>query len=175
MGNDLTSYRMRIGNFYGKLQSHPGKVYISMVEICFYVLLALQGVVTLINLFIYLYLNKHILNKYPKVNSEVKGSSKLSLYCVSTLLINLCMLLLILSNDVETNPGPHPVKDLKICHLNIRSLKDKVDILALELGNYDIITLSETWLDPSITNTDIHLPGFQNPIRNDRNRHGGGS
>ena len=34
--------------------------------------------------------------------------------------------------------------------------------------------MSETFLDPSVTNEQIFLEGFQAPFRNDRNRHGGG-
>jgi hypothetical protein len=37
-----------------------------------------------------------------------------------------------------------------------------------------IILVSETHLSRDIDNEDIQLRGFQNPIRVDRNRHGGG-
>jgi exonuclease III len=40
--------------------------------------------------------------------------------------------------------------------------------------NNDIILVSETHLSRDIDNEDIQLRGFQNPIRVDRNRHGGG-
>ncbi len=36
-----------------------------------------------------------------------------------------------------------------------------------------VICVSETWLDNSVTNTEIQIEGF-NVIRKDRNRHGGG-
>ena len=51
---------------------------------------------------------------------------------------------------------------------------NKLDLIALELSMYDIITLSETWLDQSIDTMDILIPNYQEPIRLDRNRHGGG-
>ena len=50
----------------------------------------------------------------------------------------------------------------------------KLDQLAVELSDFDIIALSETFLDDSINDDDLHLPGFYNPFRRDRNRHGGG-
>ena len=42
------------------------------------------------------------------------------------------------------------------------------------MSNNDIILVSETHLSRDIDNEDIQLRGFQNPIRVDRNRHGGG-
>ena len=50
----------------------------------------------------------------------------------------------------------------------------KLDLIAVELGKYDIVTVSETWLDQTIENKDLILPNYQEPIRLDRNRHGGG-
>ena len=46
--------------------------------------------------------------------------------------------------------------------------------IELEMSNNDIILVSETHLSRDIDNEDIQLKGFQNPIRVDRNRHGGG-
>ena len=50
----------------------------------------------------------------------------------------------------------------------------KLDMVAVELGNCDVITISETWLDHSISDLDTMIPTYQTPIRLDRNRHGGG-
>ena len=38
---------------------------------------------------------------------------------------------------------------------------------------FHVITLSETWLDETVSDTEVLLPGYT-IIRNDRNRHGGG-
>ena len=46
--------------------------------------------------------------------------------------------------------------------------------MSVELQNYDIVALTETFLDDTISNYKLHIPGFQNPIGRDRNRHGGG-
>jgi hypothetical protein len=77
-----------------------------------------------------------------------------------------------LAGDVEINPGPD--HDLSICHLNVQSLRTKLELVAVELGQFDILTVSETWLDQSISTPDIKLPNYQDPIRLDRNRQGGG-
>ena len=58
-------------------------------------------------------------------------------------------LLLIISGDIETNPGPInvPNHDLCVVHVNARSLKNKIDLIEAESHQYDIITISETWLE----------------------------
>ena len=87
------------------------------------------------------------------------------------------LLILLLAGDVAENPGPeieHNVKNLSICHINAQSMLHKLDLIAVELSAYDIITVSETWLDASVSTTDLLLPSYQPPIRLDRNRHGGG-
>ena len=89
---------------------------------------------------------------------------------------------LLLSNNVEVNPGPSApcstrngsvmdgnlnsaaidsplkrVKGLKMVHLNVRSLLKIIDKLRLFVcaNKPNIITLSESWLDCSISNEEI--------------------
>ena len=67
---------------------------------------------------------------------------------------------------------------MKVAHLNVRSLRNKVDLLRQDLTNdnaVDVLTLSETWLNSSITDGELQLPGFS-CIRQRRreNRSGGG-
>ena len=89
------------------------------------------------------------------------------------------LLLLIISGSVHPNPGPD--KDLTICHVNMRSLQPhdrscKLDELYSKLcleKEYDVICVSETWLDDSIPDSDVVLTDYQ-IFRKDRNRHGGG-
>ena len=84
--------------------------------------------------------------------------------------------LIALAGDIESNPGYQTLDDirntrgLKIAHLNIRSLVHKTDSLRLEgidSKTVDILTLSETWLDGNICDTEINLPGFV-CVRQDR-------
>ena len=66
-------------------------------------------------------------------------------------------------------------KGLHFISLNARSLLPKISELRLFAQNAKpaTICISETWLDDSITNAEIDLPGYTIE-RNDRNRHGGG-
>lgn len=95
------------------------------------------------------------------------------------------------SGDVETNPGPPRTNivnrkgNLKIGHVNIRSILSlcdrpagltKHDMLCafLSVHKFNIMGVTESWLDPSIPTEDLLVPGYLPPIRRDRNRHGGG-
>ena len=88
--------------------------------------------------------------------------------------------LLLLAGDIESNPGPdissHDRREnqIKLMHLNIWSLPPKVPVLETEASNYDIIAVTETHLDNSVTQEALSLTGFSDPLRRDRNRQGGG-
>ena len=60
-------------------------------------------------------------------------------------------------------------------HYNVQSLASKTDIIEPELTNFDIISLTETWLNDSISNEDLKFNEFQDPFRRDRvdDSHGG--
>ncbi len=86
-------------------------------------------------------------------------------------------LLIILSGDVEIDPGPNgKCKDLSICHVNIRSLsRSKLLAIQLSLANvYDIITISETHLHQGVGNDVFELKGYHDILRRDRGAQGGG-
>ena len=101
------------------------------------------------------------------------------------LLWNLVHRLHTLSGDIHPNPGPNSIppyntnqSNFTIVHLNIRSLlaphklNDLIDFVTV-MHDFDIVTLSETYLDNTIPNEKINIPGYD-VYRNDRNRHGGG-
>ena len=58
---------------------------------------------------------------------------------------------------------------------NVRSLFPKLDFLKLECIDRkpDVVCLTETWLDSSVTDEELSIPGL-NLIHLDRNHHGGG-
>ena len=93
-----------------------------------------------------------------------------------SILINI---LILLSHDVHPNPGPnYETHDISICHSNIRSLKapDRLLHIKLALANqFDIITLSETWLSSGDPSDNFCINGYQKPFRRDegKERHGG--
>ena len=99
--------------------------------------------------------------------------------------------LIVKCGDIELNPGPESYSSntesyssqtesiscsylCKFVHLNVRSLIPNIDQISLEFNDYDIIALTETFLDDSIDDNDTYMPGFCLPFRRDRNRHGGG-
>ena len=116
-----------------------------------------------------------------KVFYFIKYNSCINLN-IDTLLIGL---ILSLCGDVHPNPGPinkefHPNRRLKLCHINVRSLSSdnfyKVNLINSKLvllDQYDVICISETWLDKWVSNTDLAIQGY-NLFWRDRNRHGGG-
>ena len=80
-------------------------------------------------------------------------------------------MLLILSNDVELNPGPKKNSskcNFSIAHGNLNSIAAQtfVKLSQLEAYNtmhsYDLICLSETWLDSttSIDSNDLSVKGY---------------
>ena len=84
-----------------------------------------------------------------------------------------CKRLLKLSGDIETNPGP--LQELRVVHVNARSLSTKLDLFNAESHAFDIITISESWLSNKDLNSSLLLPNFHAPVRQDRlgDRHGG--
>ena len=79
---------------------------------------------------------------------------------------SLPLMLVLLANDVEINPGPyHNLSNINIAHLNIRSLKNRERyILAKDIvikNKLDVFTVSETWLDSTVSDMEIEFPGFK--------------
>lgn len=66
-------------------------------------------------------------------------------------------------------------KGLRIAHLNICSLRNKIDDLSVLLqdSNIDILAISETHLYASVMNSQINILGY-NIFRLDRDHRGGG-
>ena len=98
--------------------------------------------------------------------SKFQNSFVLSFFFLNTFL----SLLLILSNDVKLNPGPK--KDSSKCNfsiaywnLNSTAAQNLIKLSQLEaystMYSYDLICLSETWLDSttSIDSSDLSLKG----------------
>ena len=93
---------------------------------------------------------------------------------------------ILLAGDINPQPGPANVSDvptldfkargLSVLHMNARSLLGKMDQLRLlcERNGADIITLSETWLNKDIDDSEIELPGYSIIRRDLSERTGGG-
>ena len=77
--------------------------------------------------------------------------------------------MLILSGDIETNPGPNQWKNLSICHWNLNGLTShnfiKLTMLEAFISseNHDIVFISETFLNSStdIKDPAINIEGYE--------------
>lgn len=100
------------------------------------------------------------------------------------------------SGDIESNPGPdtstvsldNSLSDFSsefrsvnydqyfsLVHYNVQSLLPKHDLIETELTKFDLISITETWLNDSVSDSDLTLTGFKPPFRYDRptDTHGG--
>ena len=64
---------------------------------------------------------------------------------------------------------------LSFVHYNVQSIVPKLDLLSTELFDFDILSFSETWLNPSVSLNVLHIQSFNKPERKDRvgDSHGG--
>ena len=129
------------------------------------------------------------------INDKIVDNCIFTLYCMYIIcfitVVTWFYLVLMSCGDIEQNPGPSNLstlsenssstacsfdftRGLSIVHYNVQSIRSKVDILTAELLNFDIILLSETWLNDSITSDEIAIVSFQIPERKDRNDGYGG-
>jgi hypothetical protein len=95
------------------------------------------------------------------------------------------LLLILLANDVEMNPGPEGTPEcvppqqldhnMRCLYFNARSLVNKTTEFQAIVTDFDIVAITETWLNTEIRNSEL-LPGQNFTIhRNDRSdRIGGG-
>ena len=87
-------------------------------------------------------------------------------------LVTLLGLLILLSGNVEINPGPSNDLSLNIGHINARSLRsedkfEEIVSLVLDL-KLDIFAVSETWLNDSVSADSLQIPSFSPMFRLDR-------
>ena len=84
--------------------------------------------------------------------------------------------LILLAGDAELNPGMSEngfesrtkrsvQRNIRIAHLNVRSIKNREHfILTKELvmkNDFDIFTVSESWLDNTVQDLEVEIPTFK--------------
>ena len=100
---------------------------------------------------------------------------------------------MLLISGIERNPGPlsdssisstntilttaeeQAIKNkFSVVHYNVQSIINKLDLIETELQNFDVISITETWLDQRTSDLDLNIKGF-NLFRRDRpgDNHGG--
>ena len=174
MNVDIDTYRMRMGSHCAR---YHGNVVKQDIRLC------LDGMISVIICTILLFIGG-----WYVIHTNYIDTIKCTQWCTGLTIIfqsglqrndplKYFLIILLLSGDIHENPGPlidTVVKNLSICHINAQSIYNKLDLIAVELSKFDIITVSETWLDETIKTPDLLLLSYQSPIRLDRNRHGGG-
>lgn len=117
---------------------------------------------------------------------KLKGCKRLNMF-ESTIFL---AILLYRAGDVEKNPGPEsdnrsdtsstcsfPVfqGNFSVVDYNVQSLLHKVDIIRSEFSNFDVVSLTGTWINNSISTQELAFNEFQLPLRRDRtgDSHGG--
>ena len=69
----------------------------------------------------------------------------------------------------------HNKNSLLIAHLNINSIRNKLEALKCLISkNIDILIIAETKIDETFPTNQFLIDGYMPPLRADRNRHGGG-
>ena len=96
------------------------------------------------------------------------------------------MLLLLLCGDIHTNPGPQYVYEdsstsssmisdcLSILHLNIRSIRHKIEYIKTELFDFDVLCFTETHIGSDYDINCLSLEDYHQPIYKNRDNAGGG-
>ena len=84
-------------------------------------------------------------------------------------------MVLLQAGDIELNPGPETIHDLSVLHLNIRSIRNKVEYIVDNFLDFQILCFTETHLDANVSTDILFLSStFSTPYRKDRTNHGGG-
>ena len=61
--------------------------------------------------------------------------------------------------------------EIKIAHININSIRNKLDLLSDQVkGNIDILMISQTKIDESFLAWQFEIDGFNTPFRVDRDQ-----
>ena len=125
-------------------------------------------------------------SRNPSISTALKLKAGMQLLKISLTAYSI----ILLAGDVSINLGPQPnlastvpndfdfptKRGLRISHLNVRSIIHKMDSIRLMLKNkpFDIFSVSETWLNSDILDSELAIAGYSF-IRQDRlDRKGGG-
>ena len=158
MGSDIASWRMSIGLFYGVMYGMVTKSYIGKISLNFTSLF-------IVSLYIRRLVYTLGINVYESISN------------METATYIIVQLLLILSGDIELNPGPTNLREhsVSFLHCNMRSIRNKLEHIIDNFCDFDCLSFTETHLDDNIDNAEIFLTtDFSAPYRKDRTNHGGG-
>ena len=182
MGDTVERWRMAIGGFYNC--SHgiclttviPFRISLSYLRL-FVICLALQ-LFTLVNFACTdLHITGFQLTMWTVITISLQKSFAHRVFTVWGIgYFFILIMLLLLSGDIETNPGPNTsngVSSLAIYHQNIRSIRNKMEYISDNWIDFDILCFTESHLSNNVGNYTIQLETF-NFYRNDRGDNSGG-
>ena len=127
-----------------------------------------------------------IAGKHHTIN--VKFTLQTVEFLSSSIIVSWLYALLVVSGDVHPHQGLLSAymssshlsalnlsSHLSLVHCNVQSIIPKLDVLSTELFDFDVLSFSETWLNPSVSSNDLHIQPFNKPERKDRvgDSHGG--
>ncbi|XP_068750911.1 uncharacterized protein [Montipora capricornis] len=91
---------------------------------------------------------------------------------------------LVRSGDIHPQPGPEKQSDsrqerhITVAHLNARSIKNRNHFILIKdvvlAKKFDILCISESWLDNSISDIELDIPGYDIHRLDRTNKLGGG-
>ena len=196
MGIDYFTHRLRIGGFYmdenmekkKKLENYSVResriTSIHMAGLLCLLLLIGSAAVAKSDLFLDDVFAR-CMNRTGLAGGAFDVQSQLQLTVLMTANAHSDSMLLILSGDVLENPGPDaggvPENDLfnlpkdlpkgmLIGHINICSILRNLDQMKLLMssGKFDVLCISETFLNDSILNGEVNVTGYAEVLRDDR-------
>ena len=140
--------------------------------------------------------------KYVEPGIRAIKNARFSMHCLILLFVSnittWLFIFLLCAGDIQPNPGPlseasssgtsfssdistdvfthlNLNHNLSFVQYNVQSIVNKLDVLQAELFEIDILSFTETWLNPDISTEDIMLQSYNTPERKDRpgDPHGG--
>ena len=172
---NLDQYRVAVGAFNSRL--HSKTIYINISIRMLEVLPIARAFLSILLIFImFLLFSKSfcfsiLLKKNVKI-INVLLLRVLHIYALARYVFHIWLYLILTkrSGDIEQNPGPksNSSQSFSICHWNLNSISAhnfiKISLLKTYIATHklDVICLSETYLDSSISNDDdnLEIPGY---------------
>ena len=138
MGNSICQWQVTVGLLYNKCQRLTTRCKVS------------------INISLNIFLLPIVLNIICKLMKVTISMNKLLLDRYLYVFL-LTYLLLILSGDIELNPGPQFLgHSSSVLHVNIRSIRHKLEYIKEHFLDFDILCFTETHLDDTGLASDIN-------------------
>ena len=164
MPTDLNLWRAQIGSYhcsFGHLQNLNNKITTSTFNMLFYTVLQVF-LLLLILTFSSFTLSAYMLH----IINNVICHNLIAQIFIQCFFI---FMLLLLSGDIEQNPGPRSTKNLSIVHWNINSIAahNFIKLSSLQAFNsihkFDLICISESFLDSTFSTDDsaLSLKGYK--------------